>query len=341
MKDSTVLVTGGTGSFGGTMVRHLLSQGCADIRVFSRDESKQDEMRNELDDPRVHFYIGDVRDRDSVVQATRGVDFVFHAAALKQVPSCEFFPLQAVLTNVTGSANVIEAAARAGVSAVVCLSTDKAVYPVNAMGMTKALMEKTVQAYARVERKDGPRISCVRYGNVMFSRGSVIPRMIHQVRRGTPLTVTEPSMTRFMMALPEAVELVELAFNNAECGDLFVRKSPACTMGDLAVAIRNIFTSDVPIERIGVRHGEKLAETLVSREELVRSDDLGDYFRVRLDDRDLNYGKYFDHGDLSEGGVADYDSANAPRLDIAGIEKLLRSLPEVQRHLNEAGVGRA
>src|SRR2546427_10335475 len=271
VSDATVLVTGGTGSFGSTMVRRLLNQNVAEVRVLSRDEAKQDEMRRALSDPRAKFYLGDVRDYGSVADAVRGVDLVFHAAALKQVPSCEFFPAQAVRTNVTGSANVIEAAAACGVRSLVCLSTDKAVYPINAMGMTKALMEKTAQAFARNNPASPTTVSIVRYGNVLYSRGSVRPLFVDQIKAGQPLTLTDPKMTRFLMSLSESVELVEYAFANARPGDLFVRKAPACTVQDLAVAVANVFGVEPNLATIGTRHGEKLYETLLSREEMANA----------------------------------------------------------------------
>src|SRR3954468_15534533 len=270
---TTVLVTGGTGSFGGTMVRRLLAGGAAEVRILSRDELKQDDMRRNLGDPRVRFYIGDVRDEDSVRRATRGVDFVFHAAALKQVPSCEFFPLEAVRTNILGSANVIEAADANGVQSVVCLGTDKAAYPVNAMGMSKALMEKVAQAFARNNPTAQTTVSTVRYGNVMMSRGSVIPLFAEQVRSGTPMTLTDPSMTRFLMSLDDAVLLVEHAFEHARPGDLFIRKAPASTIADLARAVGKAMGTEPALQVIGTRHGEKLYETLATREELARAQD--------------------------------------------------------------------
>jgi UDP-glucose 4-epimerase len=325
---TTVLVTGGTGSFGSTMVRRLLKLNVAEVRILSRDEAKQDEMRRILSDPRAKFYLGDVRDYASVADAMRGAEFAFHAAALKQVPSCEFFPAQAVRTNVTGSANVIEAAAACGVRSVVCLSTDKAVYPINAMGMTKALMEKTVQAFARNNPASSTTVSIVRYGNVLYSRGSVVPLFVEQIRAGRPLTVTDPKMTRFLMSLTESVELVEYAFANAKSGDLFVRKAPACTVGDLAVAVANVLGVDAKLATIGTRHGEKLYETLLSREEMASAEDRGPYFRVPLDTRSLDYGLYFDEGDRQRTDVDDYNSHNTERLDVESVSKLLASLPE-------------
>jgi UDP-glucose 4-epimerase len=325
---ATVLITGGTGSFGSTMVRRLLTRDVASVRILSRDEAKQDDLRRALDDHRARFYIGDVRDRDSVADAVQGVDHVFHAAALKQVPSCEFFPAQAVRTNIHGSANVIEAAAAAGARSVVCLSTDKAVYPINAMGMTKALMEKTAQAFARNNPSAGTVVAVVRYGNVMGSRGSVIPLFVEQARAGREVTITDPAMTRFLMSLAESVELVEYAFGNAVPGDIFVRKAPACTVGDLARAVAIVLDVAPKITAIGTRHGEKLYETLLSREEMVRAEDRGDYYRVPLDARSLDYGVYFDEGDERADDLADYTSHNTERLDVDAVVKLLRALPE-------------
>jgi UDP-N-acetylglucosamine 4,6-dehydratase len=327
---STVLVTGGTGSFGGTMARRLLAGDVAEVRILSRDELKQDDMRRDIADPRVRFYIGDVRDYSSVDRATRGVDFVFHAAALKQVPSCEFFPLEAVRTNVFGSANVIEASNANGVRSVVCLGTDKAAYPVNAMGMSKAMMEKVAQAFARNNPTARTIVSTVRYGNVMMSRGSVIPMFVEQVKAGLPLTVTDPGMTRFLMSLDDAVGLVDYAFTRARPGDLYVRKAPACTVGDLATAVATAMGREPDLQVIGTRHGEKLYETLATREELTRAEDQGDYFRVAVDARDLNYAEYFDEGDVAETEADDYHSHNTERLDVAQVVDLLRSLPAFQ-----------
>lgn len=325
----TVLITGGTGSFGSVMVRRLLSQKVGQVRILSRDEAKQDDMRRALNDARARFYVGDVRDYGSVADATRGVDVVFHAAALKQVPSCEFFPAQAVLTNVNGSANVIEAAAAAEVQTVICLSTDKAVYPINAMGMTKALMEKTVQAFARNNPGSKTTVSIVRYGNVLYSRGSVLPLFVEQIKAGKPLTITDPAMTRFLMSLAESVELVEFAFANAEPGDIFVRKAPACTVQDLALAVAGIFGLDPTLKTIGTRHGEKLYETLLSREEMAKAEDLGNFFRVPLDTRSLDYGLYFDRGDRLRSEVNDYTSHNTERLGAAALTGVLLNLPEI------------
>ncbi|GAA2501874.1 polysaccharide biosynthesis protein [Winogradskya humida] len=326
-------ITGGTGSFGQAMVGHLLAAGAAEIRVLSRDEAKQDQMRGRLRDDRVRYYVGDVRDRDTVRKATRGVEFVFHAAALKQVPSCEFFPLEALRTNVLGSANVVEACERNGVGSLVLLSTDKAVYPVNAMGMTKALMEKVAQAHARTSPDSPTTVSCVRYGNVMYSRGSVIPLFVEQLRTNRPLTVTDPAMTRFLMSLAESVELVERAFTGAVPGDVFIRKASACTIGDLALALGNLFGVTPKLEILGIRHGEKMDETLASREELRHAQDLGEFFRVPLDTRDLNYAPYVEQGDQGTERLFDFNSANAPRLDVPEIEALLLTLPEIRAEL--------
>ena len=339
-KDKTLLITGGTGSFGNAMLQAVLGSGFREIRIFSRDELKQEEMRIRLKNPKVKFYIGDVRSMDSVDAVMRGVDYVFHAAALKQVPSCEFFPIQATLTNVMGSHNVIESATRHGVKRVVCLSTDKAVYPINAMGITKALMEKVAQAAARMLSDRDTTICAVRYGNVMCSRGSVIPLFVDQILSGKPLTVTEPSMTRFLLALPTAIELVLFALEHGEQGDIFIRKAPACTVADLTTAMKNLFQSQAEVQRIGMRHGEKIYETLASREELRRADDIGDYYRVRMDDRDLNYGKYFTEGDTREVEVDDYTSHNTQRLSVPEVEKLLLALPEIHADLKRAGVER-
>lgn len=326
-----VLVTGGTGSFGKTIARHLLDRGVDELRVLSRDEAKQHEMRVAFDDARLTFHVGDVRDRRSVRQAMRGIDLVFHAAALKQVPSCEFFPLQAVQTNILGSANVIDAGQESNVRSIVCLSTDKAVLPLNAMGMTKALMEKVCQSASRANHGD-TTVSTVRYGNVLCSRGSVIPLFIDQIFRGLPLTVTNPEMTRFLMPLSQAVDLVEFAFANARPGDTFVRKAPAARIGDLAQAVNELFDEPVDVQHIGVRHGEKLYETLATIEELQRADDLGDYWRIAMDSRDLNYSDYFEHGsDIV--ASHDYHSHNTKRLDLTEIKALLLTLPEVQEPL--------
>ena len=335
--NARVLITGGTGSFGKTMVRHLLKAGsCKEIRILSRDEEKQDAMRNSLNEPSLSYYIGDIRDRASVDHAMEEVDLVFHAAALKQVPSCEFFPIEAVRTNVLGSSNVVESAVKAGVKSVVCLSTDKAVYPINAMGMSKGMMEKVAHSVARRLGSSGPVISSVRYGNVMYSRGSVIPLFIRQIKNGQPITVTEPSMTRFMLPLTRAVELVEFALNNANQGDLFIRKAPACTIADLVSALKNLFEANNPVKVIGMRHGEKTYETLASAEELRQSEDMGDYYRIRMDERDLNYASFFTEGDPEEAKTDNYHSHNTNRLNVKEVESLLLELPEVREELDTA-----
>ncbi len=333
MRGKALLITGGTGSFGRTVLRSLLGKGLKEIRIFSRDEMKQEQMRLEINDPRVKFLIGDVRSRDSVDAAMGGVDYVFHAAALKQVPSCDFFPMQAVYTNVIGSHNVIESAMAHRVERVVCLSTDKAVYPINAMGMTKALMEKIAQAAARANTAGNTAVINVRYGNVMYSRGSVIPLFVRQIQAGGPVTVTEPGMTRFMLPLAEAIDLVLFAFVRGESGDIFIRKAPACTVSDLVAAMQTLFRTRVPVKVIGMRHGEKIYETLASREELRRAEDLRGYYRVRMDDRDLNYNKYFTEGDAREAATEDYTSHNTRRLTVKEVESLLLSLPEVKGEL--------
>lgn len=333
-----VLVTGGTGSFGHTVSRQLLDRDVSEVRILSRDEAKQDLMRHELRDSRLRFYVGDVRDYDSVDRATRDVDFVFHAAALKQVPSCEFFPMEAVRTNVVGSENVVRAAEYHGVKSLVCLSTDKAVYPVNAMGMSKALMEKIAQSHGLNNPNAATTVSCVRYGNVMYSRGSVIPLFIRQLKAGKNLTVTNPDMTRFMMSLANSVQLVEFAFQNAKQGDLFVRKAQSCTIRDLAQAVINLFESEASIEVIGTRHAEKLSEALATREELSRAQDMGEYFRIAADDRDLNYSVYVDEGDVNQSRFEDYDSHTVDRMSVDEVEALLLTLPEVRQELTLAGI---
>jgi UDP-glucose 4-epimerase len=314
------------------MVRRLLNGGVGEVRILSRDELKQHEMRTALGDSRLRFYLGDVRSRDSVDRAMRGVDFVFHAAALKQVPSCEFFPMEAVLTNIVGSNNVIESAHAHSAKSVVCLGTDKAAYPVNAMGMTKALMEKVAQAYARNDSSTKTLVSTIRYGNVMCSRGSVIPLFVDQLRAGQPVTITDPSMTRFLMSLDEAVMLVEHAFTHARQGDLFIRKAAACTVKDLALAVGKVLDLDPEIKVIGTRHGEKLYETLATREELTRAEDQGDYFRVSVDGRNLNYGEYFEKGQRVTADE-DYHSHNTIRMDANDVAAVLRRLPDFRKLL--------
>ena len=333
-----VLVTGGTGSFGHTVTKKLLTRGVDEIRILSRDEAKQDLMRSEIADPRVRFYVGDIRDYESVERATRDVDYVFHAAALKQVPSCEFFPMEAIKTNILGSENVVRAADRSGVTSVVCLSTDKAVYPVNAMGMSKAMMEKVAQSYGLNNPNAATTVSCVRYGNVMYSRGSVIPLFIRQLKAGKNLTVTNPDMTRFMMSLADSVDLVEFAFHNADQGDLFIRKAEACTVRDLAQATINLFQSSSQIDVIGTRHAEKLSESLASREELSRARDMGDYFRIQADNRDLNYSIYVEEGDVEQARYDDYDSHTVARMTVPDVEDLLLTLPEIRSELTAAGL---
>jgi UDP-N-acetylglucosamine 4,6-dehydratase/5-epimerase len=337
LSSATILITGGTGSFGSTMVGKLLDRDVGEIRILSRDETKQDQMRHRVSDDRVRFYLGDVRDISSVEQAAAGVDYIFHAAALKQVPSCEFFPLEAVRTNVMGSSNVLEAALRAGVRTVVCLSTDKAVYPINAMGISKAMMEKTVQAFARNNPGSATRVCVTRYGNVMYSRGSVIPLFVGQIRGGEPVTVTEPMMTRFMMTLDESVSLVEYAFDNGNSGDLLIRKSPGCTLETLVIALSDLFGVEPKVNVIGVRHGEKLHETLASREELTRSAETGDYFRIALDVRDLNYAGFFEEGETETAVLEEYGSNSTYQLKVAETEELLLRVPEIRRELTEAG----
>jgi UDP-N-acetylglucosamine 4,6-dehydratase/5-epimerase len=329
LDDATVTITGGTGSFGNTMVGHLLREGVGQVRVLSRDEAKQDEMRQLLADSRVKFFLGDVRDRHSVDNAMAGADFAFHAAALKQVPSCEFFPDQAVKTNVVGSQNVVESAHAHGLQSVVCLSTDKAVHPVNAMGMSKALMEKTAQAFARNNPQSRTTVSVTRYGNVMYSRGSVIPLFVRQILEGQPMTITEPSMTRFLMSLEDSVDLVKHAFFSAEPGDLFVKKAAACTVDTLARAVAHLFGVEADIRRIGIRHGEKMYETLLASEESMHAVDQGDYFRVPLDARSLDYSVYVEEGE-QQPSLQEFDSNNATRLDVQEVADLVAGLPEMQ-----------
>lgn len=335
MNPKRLLITGGTGSFGKTMLHGLLESDVEEVRIFSRDEEKQDALRNSLNDRRVQYFIGDVRDRSSVDRAMRGVDSVFHAAALKQVPSCEFFPLEAVRTNILGSENVIRSAIESDVKNLVCLSTDKAVMPINAMGMSKSLMEKLAQSAAREIGKDAQlTISSVRYGNVMYSRGSVIPLFIRQIKEGSPITLTESKMTRFLMPLRDSVALVKFCFENAQQGDLFVKKAASSTILDLTQALRELFgCPNHEVKVIGWRHAEKLYETLASAQELAKAEDLGDYFRVKLDERDLNYNAYFSEGEDETRSFEDYHSHNADRLDVEGVKKLLISLPEVQQEI--------
>jgi len=332
--ESVVTITGGTGSFGSTMAKYALDEGVAELRIFSRDEAKQDALRHSFADDRVKFFIGDVRDEKSVDNVIKGSDLVFHAAALKQVPSCEFFPLEAVATNVQGSSNVLRSSIASGVKSVVCLSTDKAVYPINAMGMSKALMEKTAMAFARNNQNSKTRIAITRYGNVMYSRGSVIPLFISQIKQKKPLTITDSQMTRFLMSLSESVDLVKYAFENAESGDLFVRKAPASTVAVLAEALLELFNAtDLPITTIGTRHGEKLYESLLGVEERAQSVEMENYFKVPLDARGLDYAIYFEEGETRNPTLDAYTSHNTTRLDKNGVKELLLTLPEIQSEL--------
>ena len=320
-KNKTLLITGGTGSFGNAVLDKFLASDIAEIRIFSRDEKKQHDMRVAYDNPKLKFFIGDVRDYQSILEASRDVDYIFHSAALKQVPSCEFYPIQAVKTNVLGTENVLNASITNKVKKVICLSTDKAVYPINAMGVSKAMMEKVFVAKSRTT--NSTVICGTRYGNVMASRGSVIPHFHQQINEGKAITVTDPNMTRFMMTLKDAVDLVLFAFNNGQSGDIFVQKSPASTIGDLAIAMKEIYNSDVIIENIGIRHAEKMHETLLSVEERMVSEDLGDYYRVYADNRDLNYNKYFSEGIDSKAVLEEYNSFNTNRLSIQELKDLL------------------
>jgi UDP-N-acetylglucosamine 4,6-dehydratase/5-epimerase len=329
----TLMITGGTGSFGMAVLRRFLTTDIGEIRIFSRDEKKQEDLRLSLRNSKVKFYIGDVRDPQSLGPAMAGVDYVFHAAALKQVPSCEFYPLEAVKTNILGTENMLNAALQAGVKKVVVLSTDKAVYPINAMGLSKAMMEKVMVARSRGVIGDKTILCGTRYGNVMSSRGSVIPLFIEQIISGRPLTVTDPNMTRFLMSLDDAVDLVLFAFKNGVQGDIFVQKAPASTIGDLAAALREIFNSKTDIRVIGTRHGEKLFETLLTREELANSEDLGAYYRIPSDNRDLNYDKFFTEGEQLISAEKDYNSHNTERLDVASVKEVLLGLDDVQEAL--------
>ncbi len=332
-KDKTLLITGGTGSFGNAVIRKFLDTGIKEIRIFSRDEKKQDDMRNAYRNDKLKFYIGDVRDYDSVYSAIHGVDYVFHAAALKQVPSCEFFPLEAVKTNILGTEHVLNTAISQKVRKIIVLSTDKAVYPVNAMGMSKGLMEKVMTAKARTV--DEKIVLCgTRYGNVIASRGSVIPLFVEQIKAGKPLTVTDPKMTRFIMSLENAVELVLYAFQNGNAGDIFVQKAPACTIGNLAVAVKELFEARNEIKIIGTRHGEKLFETLLNREEMANAQDLGDYYRISVDSRDLNYNKYFVEGEEQVSVKEDYTSNSTKMLDVEEIKEVLLKVEYIQKELS-------
>ncbi|WP_417658832.1 polysaccharide biosynthesis protein [Pseudidiomarina sp.] len=326
-KDNVLMITGGTGSFGNAVLRRFLDTDIAEIRIFSRDEKKQDDMRKAYNNPKLKFYIGDVRDYQSILNATRGVDYIYHAAALKQVPSCEFHPMEAVKTNVVGTENLLEAAIQNGVKRVVCLSTDKAVYPINAMGISKAMMEKVMVAKSRNVDETKTVICGTRYGNVMASRGSVIPLFVDQIRADKPITITDPSMTRFMMTLDDAVDLVLYAFEHGKNGDIFVQKAPAATIETLAQAILSLINrTEYPINIMGTRHGEKLYEALLSREEMACAEDMGQYFRVPPDLRDLNYAKYVEQGDTNISEIEDYNSHNTERLDVEGMKQLLRKL---------------
>ena len=329
--DKTLLITGGTGSFGNALLNKLIKSQFKEIRIFSRDEKKQEDMRISLSNSKVKFYIGDIRDSKAILDAMNGVDYVFHAAALKQVPSCDFYPMEAVKTNILGAQNVLNAADSMNIKNAVFLSTDKAVYPINAMGMSKALMEKLVSAKARDNNK--PVFSCTRYGNVMASRGSVIPLFVSQIKSGGKITITDPEMTRFMMSLEESVDLVEFAFLNAKRGDIFVKKSPAVNLITLVEAIKNIFNSNNEVKYIGTRHGEKLYETLLTREEMERAEDFGEYYRVPSDNRDLNYSQYFTEGEVKISELNDYNSHNTEQYDVKQMTEKLLTLDYIQKEL--------
>lgn len=333
-KDKVLMITGGTGSFGNTVLKRFLSTDVSEIRIFSRDEKKQEEMRIALNDPKLKFYIGDVRDYDSIYQAMKGVDYVFHAAALKQVPSCEFYPIEAVRTNIMGTENVMNAATANGVKRLVVLSTDKAVYPINAMGISKAMAEKMMVAKARMQREGETVFCATRYGNVMASRGSVIPLFVSQLKEGKPLTVTDPNMTRFLMSLEDSVDLVLYAYEHGQQGDIFVQKAPASTVADLAQALKEIFAKDKEVRIIGTRHGEKLYESLISREEMAHAKDMGDYYRIPADNRDLNYAKYFSEGEEKISHQDDYTSHNTERLNVEQVKALLLKLDFIQEELH-------
>ena len=332
--NKVLLITGGTGSFGQTVLKRFLQSGVTEIRIFSRDEKKQEEMRIALNHPKLRFYIGDVRDCGSVSNAMKGVDYVFHAAALKQVPSCEFYPMEAVRTNVLGTENVMNAATANGVKRVVVLSTDKAVYPINAMGISKAMAEKLMVAKARTQHENETVLCATRYGNVMASRGSVIPLFVSQLKDGKPLTVTDPNMTRFLMSLEDSVDLVLYAFTHGKQGDIFVQKAPASTVADLAQSLKEIFKKENPVRIIGTRHGEKLYESLISREEMAKAQDMGDYFRIPADNRDLNYAQYFSEGEEKLSQLDDYTSHNTHRLNIEQIKQLLIKLDYIKEELH-------
>lgn len=330
----TLLITGGTGSFGNAVLDRFLKTDIGEIRIFSRDEKKQDDMRNRLKNPKIKFYIGDVRDYNSINRAMQGVDYVFHAAALKQVPSCEFFPIEAAKTNVFGTQNTIDAAVANGVKRIICLSTDKAAYPINAMGISKALMEKVAVAASRNIPQDSTKVCLTRYGNVMASRGSVIPLFVNQIKEGNPLTVTDPNMTRFLMSLEDAVDLVLFAFEHGNQGDLFVNKAPASTIGDLAQAIKKIFKANNEVKVIGTRHGEKLYETLCTREEMQKAEDMGEFYRIPADNRDLNYSRYFSEGETDISKIEDYHSHNTKHLNEKELEDTLLNLDFIKEELN-------
>jgi UDP-N-acetylglucosamine 4,6-dehydratase len=333
-KDKVLLITGGTGSFGNTVLKRFLSTEVREIRIFSRDEKKQEEMRLALNSSKLKFYIGDVREYNSIHPAMKGVDYVFHAAALKQVPSCEFYPMEAVRTNVIGTENVLNAATANGVKRVVVLSTDKAVYPINAMGISKAMAEKIMVAKSRTQLPGETVFCATRYGNVMASRGSVIPLFVSQLKAGNPLTITDPNMTRFLMSLEDSVDLVLYAFEHGQQGDLFVQKAPASTVADLAQALKELLDKSNEVRIIGTRHGEKLYESLISREEMAHATDMGDYYRVPADNRDLNYAKFFTEGEREIAELDDYTSHNTTRLDVAGVKNLLLKLDYIQGELN-------
>jgi UDP-N-acetylglucosamine 4,6-dehydratase/5-epimerase len=332
--DKTLMITGGTGSFGNAVLKRFLETDVKEIRIFSRDEKKQEDMRIALNNPKLKFYIGDVRNYDSIHDAMKGVDYVFHAAALKQVPSCEFYPMEAVRTNVLGAENVMNAAIANRVERVIVLSTDKAVYPINAMGLSKAMMEKLMVAKARMQTEDETVLCATRYGNVMASRGSVIPLFVSQLKEGKPLTITDPSMTRFLMSLEDSVDLVLYAFEHGRQGDIFVQKAPASTVEVLAQALRELLKKQNDIRVIGTRHGEKLYESLVSREEMAKAEDMGEYYRIPADNRDLNYAKYYVEGEVEIASLEDYTSHNTERLDVEGVKKLLLKLDFIQEQLN-------
>lgn len=331
--DKVLMITGGTGSFGNAVLKRFLETDVREIRIFSRDEKKQEDMRIALSNPKLKFYIGDIRDYDSIYEAMKDVNYVFHAAALKQVPSCEFYPMEAVKTNVLGAENMLNAAIARNVERVVVLSTDKAVYPINAMGISKAMMEKLMVAKSRMRSASETVLCATRYGNVMASRGSVIPLFVSQIKSGKPLTVTDPTMTRFLMSLDDSVDLVLHAFEHARQGDIFVQKAPASTVEVLAHALKELFKADIQVQIIGTRHGEKLYESLVSREEMAKAEDMGRYYRIPADNRDLNYNKFFVEGELSIATLDDYTSHNTERLDAAGVKQLLQKLDFIQEQL--------